>query len=34
LDPAVDGVAAASDALLELWFASIYGPDHGPRSRA
>jgi AcrR family transcriptional regulator len=34
LDPAVDGVAAAGDALLELWFASIYGPDHGPRSRA
>ena len=34
LDQAVDGVAAAGDALLELWFASIYGPGHGPRSRA
>jgi TetR/AcrR family transcriptional regulator, ethionamide resistance regulator len=34
LDPAVDGVAAAGDALLELWFASIYGPDRGPGSRA
>jgi AcrR family transcriptional regulator len=34
LDPAVDGVEAAGDALLELWFAAIYGPDRGPGSRA
>ncbi len=34
LDPAVDGVTAAGDALLELWFAAIYGRDRTPGTRA